>query len=54
MRFIADPCSPTRSAARKAKPTPPPTPLNKIGNTLKKMFSPKATPTPRPKKKSHR
>ncbi|MEP6937589.1 MAG: serine/threonine-protein kinase [Chthoniobacterales bacterium] len=41
----------TRSSSRKPKPTPTPTSaLSKIGNSLKKVFSPK-TPTPPPKRK---
>ncbi len=42
-----------RSSSRKAKPTPTPTAINKIGKTLKKFFGPKPSPTP-PKKKKKR
>ena len=40
-------------SSRKAKPTPTPNAMGKIGNTLKKFFGPKPSPTP-PKKKKKR
>ncbi|MGI8431935.1 MAG: protein kinase domain-containing protein [Chthoniobacterales bacterium] len=43
-----------RSSRHKAKPTPTPSGLDKIGNTLKKFFGPKPAPTPPPRKKKSR
>ena len=46
--------SSSRHSRHRAKPTPTPNGLSKIGNTLKKFFGPKPSPTPAPRKKKSR
>jgi serine/threonine protein kinase len=40
-------------SSSKSKPTPTPTALDKLGNTLKKVFGPKASPSPAKSRKRH-